>query len=135
MSVTGKEVESKESESNSNSFLPSAESIQSVGGLVAVVVGVTSVTVLAIVTMAFVGSDNDANTLVPLSTAAFGVISAVVGAYLGIKIGTDQSKNLAQDATQAHARLAAVTAFVPSDQQQAAAQAATAAAEVARPTS
>lgn len=123
-----KEDEKKESGSSSNRFLPSAESIQSIGGLVAVVIGVTSVTLLAIVTMAFIGSDHDANTLVPLSTAAFGVISAVVGAYLGIKIGTDQSKGLAEDASQAHAKLAAVTAFVAPDQQQAAAQAATAAA-------
>jgi hypothetical protein len=40
-----------------------------------------------------------------LSTAAFGVISAIVGAYLGIKIGTDQSKNMAADVRQAHSQL------------------------------
>lgn len=100
-----------------NRWLPSAESIQSIAGLVAVVVGVVAITALAISTMAFIGSDKDANTIVPLSTAAFGVISAIVGAYLGIKIGTDQSKTFAQDAGQAHARLAAVQGFIPADKQ------------------
>ncbi len=118
--------------SNRNRVLPSADSIQSIGGLVAVVVGVLAVTVLAIATMAFVESGKDANTLIPLSTAAFGVISAIVGAYLGIKIGTDQTKTLAQDASQAHAKLAAVQGYVPADQQQAATEAATKAVEATK---
>jgi hypothetical protein len=118
-----------------NRVLPSAESIRSVGGLVAVAIGVVAVTGLAITTMAFVESGHDANTLIPLSTAAFGVISAIVGAYLGIKIGTDQTKSLAQDATQARAQLTAVQGYVPAEQQQAAAQAGKeAAADVLSPT-
>ena len=122
---------SGEQGSNPNRWLPNAASIQSIGGLVAVVVGVTAITALAIATMAFVGSDKDANTLIPLSTAAFGVISAIVGAYLGIKIGTDQTKTLAQDASQAHAKLSAVQGFVPAEAQQEAQQAATDAAAAA----
>jgi hypothetical protein len=74
-----------------NRVLPSAASIRTVAGLVAVGFGVLAITVLAVATMAFVDSGKDATTLIPLTTAAFGVISAVVGAYLGIKIGTDQS--------------------------------------------
>jgi hypothetical protein len=118
---------------NRNRVLPSADSIQSIGGLVAVVTGVLAVTVLAIATMAFVESGKDGNTLIPLSTAAFGVISAIVGAYLGIKIGTDQTKTLAQDASQAHAKLAAVQGYVPADQQQAATQAGTEAVAAMNP--
>lgn len=76
-----------------NKVLPSAESIQSAGALVSVVIGVLAITGLAIATMAFIDSDKDATTLVPLSTAAFGVISAIVGAYLGIKIGTERVRN------------------------------------------
>lgn len=91
-----------------NRVLPSAESIRSIGGLVSVVVGVVAITALAIATMAFIDSGKDASTLVPLSTAAFGVISALVGAYLGIKIGTDQSKDIAEGATKAADKLAAV---------------------------
>ena len=106
-----------------NRLLPSAASIQSIGGLVAVVVGVLAITALAISTMAFIDSGKDANTMIPLATAAFGVISAIVGAYLGIKIGTDQSKGLAQDASQAHARLSAMQSFIPADKQDEALQA------------
>jgi hypothetical protein len=84
-----------------NRVLPSADSIKSIGGLVSVVIGVLAITVLAIATMAFIDSGKDASTLVPLSTAAFGVISALVGAYLGIKIGTDQSKTIVEGASQA----------------------------------
>jgi len=109
--------------------LPSAESIRMVGGLAAVFIGVVAVTGLAIVTIAFIDNHKEAaTTIVPLSTAAFGVIATVVGAYLGMKIGTDQSKGLADDAIQAHARLAAVQAFIPPDKQQAAMDAAESAA-------
>jgi hypothetical protein len=114
---------SNPTEAKGNKLLPSAESIQSIGGLVAVVIGVLAITALAISTMAFVDGGKDANTMIPLATSAFGVISAVVGAYLGIKIGTDQSKGLAKDASEAHAKLSAVQALVPADQQQAAQQA------------
>jgi hypothetical protein len=89
-----------------NSFFPTSESIKMVGGLIAVIVGVGAITTLAIVTMALIDSGANANTIIPLSTAAFGVISAIVGAYLGIKIGTDQTKELAKEVTQAHATLA-----------------------------
>lgn len=111
-------ADSDENQTNrsGNKIFPSAESIRSIGGLVAVVVGVTAITVLAIVTMALVdGNKEVANTLIPLTTSAFGVISAVVGAYLGIKIGADQSKGLADDASNAHATLAAVQALVPAE--------------------
>ncbi|HEV3323214.1 MAG TPA: hypothetical protein VG147_13615 [Solirubrobacteraceae bacterium] len=132
MGVPGQADRQEEQGTSRNRVLPSAASIQSIGGLVAVVVGVLAVTVLAISTMAFIDSDKDANTVIPLSTAAFGVISAIVGAYLGIKIGTDQTKTLAQDASHAHARLAAVQGFVPADQQKAAQEAA---AEAVKPQS
>jgi hypothetical protein len=72
---------------------------------VAVVVGVLSVTLLAVVTMAYIKSGANSNTIIPLSTAAFGVISAIVGAYLGIKIGTDQSKELSENIGQTHEAL------------------------------
>lgn len=83
-----------------------SDGIKNIAGLIAVAIGVLAVTGIAIATMAFVDSKGDATTLIPFATAAFGVISAVVGAYLGIKLGTDQSKALAQDATNAHAQLA-----------------------------
>ena len=121
----------KESSAGQNKVLPTAESIRSVGGLVVVVIGVLAVTTLAIVTMALIRSGKDANSMIPLATAAFGVISAVVGAYLGIKIGSDQSATFAQDANRAHAQLGALQRFIPEDRHDEAAQAAADAARLA----
>lgn len=98
-----------------NKVLPSASSVQAVAGLVAVAIGVLAVTSLAIATMAFIDSGRDATHVVPLATSAFGVVSAVVGAYLGVKIGTEQSKAFADEATKAHAQLGAVQALLPED--------------------
>jgi hypothetical protein len=118
-----------------NKVLPAAESIRSIGGLVVVVIGVLAVTTLAIVTMALIRSGKDANSMIPLATTAFGVISAVVGAYLGIKIGTDQSATFAQDANRAHAQLGALQRFIPEDQHDEAERAAAhAAGLVSKPT-
>jgi len=110
-------VQLKAQNAGGNRFLPTADSIRTIGGLVVVAIGVLAITILAVTTMAFIGSDKDGNTIVPLSTAAFGVISTIVGAYLGIKIGTDQTKTLAQSASEAHARLSAIQPFVPADKQ------------------
>lgn len=101
-----------------NKLFPAASSIQAVGGLVAVVVGVSAITALAVAAMAFISNGKDANSMIPLATAAFGVISAVVGAYLGIKIGTDQSASSAQDAKEANAKLTAVQGFIPAEHQE-----------------
>jgi hypothetical protein len=111
-----------------NKILPSADSVKAVGGLIAVVVGVLSITALAITTMAFIDSGRDANSIVPLASSAFGVVSAVVGAYLGIKIGTDQSASFAEETNRAHAQIGALQNFVPEDQRAVANQAAATAA-------
>jgi hypothetical protein len=100
------EKQEDKSEQQKNSFFPTSESIRMVGGLISVIVGVVAITTLAIVTMALIDSGENANTIIPLSTAAFGVISAIVGAYLGIKIGTEQTTELAKEVTQAHTTIA-----------------------------
>jgi hypothetical protein len=63
-------------------------------GLVAVLSGIFAVTVLGVVTLALLraGADADNTSTVAIATSAFGVISAVVGAYLGIKIGAEQGQ-------------------------------------------
>lgn len=76
----------------------SAESIKSIGGLIAVVVGIIAVTSLAIVTLTRL--DNKASA-VAVTSSAFGIISAVVGAYLGIKISSDNAANSGEEATKA----------------------------------
>jgi uncharacterized integral membrane protein len=107
-----------------NKLFPTANSVRSVGALIAVVVGIVAVTILAVFTMAYIDSGKDANAMIPLATAAFGVISAVVGAYLGIKIGTDQSAGFAEEANRAHAKLGALQGFVPEGDKEAASKAA-----------
>lgn len=75
-----------------------AEGIKSIGGLIAVIVGITAVTALTIVTLTRLGSKDSA---VAVTSSAFGIISAVVGAYLGIKISSDNAANADEEATQA----------------------------------
>ncbi len=75
-----------------------AEGIKSVGGLIAVIVGITAVTALAIVTLTRLESKASA---VAVTSSAFGIISAVVGAYLGIKISSDNAANSGEEATKA----------------------------------
>jgi hypothetical protein len=62
--------------------------LKAIGGLIAVVVGVAAVTGLAIVTITRFGS-KETDSVVAISSSAFGIISALVGAYLGIKITAD----------------------------------------------
>lgn len=75
-----------------------AEGIQSIGGLIAVIVGITAVTALTIVTLTRLDNKDSA---VAVTSSAFGIISAVVGAYLGIKISSDNAANADEEAKQA----------------------------------
>jgi hypothetical protein len=70
-----------------------AADVKLVGGLVALAVGVVAVALLA--GGALIAAPGDAATI---ATAAFGVIGSIVGAYFGVKIGTDGT----QKAVQAH---------------------------------
>lgn len=110
--------------------------LMQIGGLIAVSVGVTAILVLALATvfvLAFqVSSPGDAVTGV--ATAAFGVIGSVVGAYFGVKVGTDQAKRIGEDAAAANARASALALHVPSDAADAAAKAANDAVTAARTT-
>lgn len=89
-----------------------AEGIKSVGGLIAVVVGITAVTALAIVTLTRLENKTSA---VAVTSSAFGIISAVVGAYLGIKISSDNAANADDEVKKAalvEAKKAAVAQHV-----------------------
>jgi uncharacterized protein YacL len=65
-----------------------SEKIKTIGGLVAVVVGVLAVLVIAIVAMA-----GDSSSSATIASSAAGVIATIVGAYFGVKVGSDQTKN------------------------------------------
>lgn len=76
-----------------------AGSVKSIGGLIAVVTGITAVTALAIVTLTQLGDARDS--IVAVTSSAFGIISAVVGAYLGIKITAETSAKAGEEAKHA----------------------------------
>jgi hypothetical protein len=96
------------------------ENIKAIGGLIAVVAGITAVAILAVIAVTRLGSDKSST--VAVTSSAFGVISAVVGAYLGIKISSettakssDEAKNAAisqRDAEVAQQKLASMTQVV-----------------------
>jgi len=63
------------------------EKVKTIGGLVAVVAGVLAVGVIAIVALI-----KDTGTAATIASATGGVIATIVGAYFGVKVGTDQGK-------------------------------------------
>ena len=84
----------------------SAEAIKSIGGLVAVAMGVGAVAAVTIVVITTVTSLDSAST-VAIATSAFGVVSTVVGAFMGIKIGTDQTGKAVDEVKASAAALGA----------------------------
>lgn len=64
--------------------------IQVIGGLTAVSLGLAAVLIIAMLAVIFVR--NDAAQVAIVAGSAFTVIGTLVGAYFGMKIGTDQTK-------------------------------------------
>jgi hypothetical protein len=75
-------------------------SIKTIGGLVAVLGAIVAVTALTIVTLTQLGGENK-ESIVAVTSSAFGIISAVVGAYLGIKITADTTTKAAGEVKNA----------------------------------
>ncbi len=94
---------------NANKLLP-------VGGLVAVASGIAAILVIALATVLVLALNVSGSgaAISAVATGSFGVIGSVVGAYLGVKIGTDQTSKLADSAAEAHAAAAVYAAHVPS---------------------
>lgn len=90
---------------------PFPERIKVIGGLVAVGIGVIAVATVAIVACAL-----DSEDAATIASAAGGVIATIVGAYFGVKAGTDRAK-AAGDDTKAEAAKAQVYAlYLPPDE-------------------
>lgn len=84
-----------------------AERIRIVGGLTAVGMGVLAVTVIAIAALITGGQ-----TAATIASASGGVIASIVGAYFGVKIGTDQTKNAVEAERQQAAKTAVFAAHL-----------------------
>ena len=76
-----------------------AEALKTIAGLLAVVIGLAALAVIACLGMGFVKTDNPS--VVSIASGAFGVIGTIVGAYFGVKVGTDNTKNALQGTQQA----------------------------------
>ena len=109
--------------------LPGSETMRT-GGLVVAVVGVLAVVAIGVFALVRIGSED--TSAVAIVTAAFGVISAVVGAYLGIKIGSQAAAESSDDLKAAHAQVGALQALAP-NQDEALAKANNAAEVAVRP--
>ena len=79
-----------------------SEKVKTIGGLVAVVGGVAAVLVIAIVAIV-----KNTDTSATIASTAAGVIATIVGAYFGVKVGSDQSRaaNESQKAEAAKAQV------------------------------
>jgi hypothetical protein len=71
-----------------------AESLKTVAGLTAVAIGAVVVGVIAVIAL-LKGGDQAAQ----IASSAGGIVATIVGAYFGVKVGTDQTKT-AMDQTQ-----------------------------------
>jgi hypothetical protein len=100
-----------------NTLLPSGASVKAVGGLIAVVLAILAITGIAVVTELLIKASGGTGGFAAVAASAFGVIATVAGAYFGVKVGSDQAKASAQEASRAHARAAALQSFVPAERQ------------------
>jgi hypothetical protein len=94
-----------------------AESLRIIGGLIAVGMGLIVVLVFglgALIVFAIKGKIGSA--VVSILTAGFSVVGTVVGAYFGLKIGTDQAKDASTAAQAAEAKSDVFASFVPQGQ-------------------
>jgi hypothetical protein len=99
------------------------EEIRSIGGLVAVAIGVGAVAALSVVVITTqTGLDN--TSIVAISTSAFGVVSTVVGSFVGIKVGTDQAGKAIEEVKASGTAVGAMSAQLSVEQRAKAKQAA-----------
>lgn len=91
------------------------ESLSSVAGLVAVVAGLLALMAVSVAAIVVLSSGNGQN-VVAVTTGSFGVIGTVVGAYFGVKLGSD-GRQAAQHAQRAEtAKVQALAAHLDTDQ-------------------
>jgi hypothetical protein len=76
------------------------QNIQVVGGLTAVSLGLFVVLFIATLSIGVIHDDPDK--VATIASAAFTVVGTLVGAYFGVKVGTDQTKTAMQQTDRAH---------------------------------
>ena len=79
------------------------QNIQVIGGLTAVFLGLSVVLIVSVLAVSFVR--DDAEQVAAIAGSAFTVIGTLVGAYFGVKIGTDQTKTAMAQTDRAHSAM------------------------------
>jgi hypothetical protein len=88
-----------------------SDKVKAIGGLVAVAVGVCVVGVIAVIALI-----KDSDTAATIASSAGGVIATVVGAYFGVKVGSDQSRTAIEAQQEEAAKAQIYAAHLPPDQ-------------------
>jgi uncharacterized protein YacL len=88
-----------------------SDKVKAIGGLVAVAVGVCVVGVIAVIALI-----KDSDTAATIASSAGGVIATVVGAYFGVKVGSDQSRTAIEAQREEAAKAQIYAAHLPPDQ-------------------
>ncbi len=87
-----------------------SDKVKTIGGLVAVAVGVCVVGVIAVIALI-----KDSDTAATIASSAGGVIATVVGAYFGVKVGSDQSRTAIEAQREEAAKAQIYAAHLPPD--------------------
>jgi uncharacterized protein YacL len=85
-----------------------SDKVKTIGGLVAVAVGVLVVGLIAVIALI-----KDSDTAATIASSAAGVIATIVGAYFGVKVGTDQSRNAIEAQKEEAAKAQVYAAHLP----------------------
>jgi hypothetical protein len=104
----GETRESKEVETAKRDW---SQHVREIGGLVAVVAGLLAIAGIA--AGALIADSQTAATIAGSTTA---VVGSIVGAYLGVKIGTDQTKNAIQAQREEAAKGQIYAAHMPKEE-------------------
>lgn len=88
-----------------------SDKVKAIGGLAAVTIGVVAVGVIAFVALLEGGA-----TSATIASSAGGVIATIVGAYFGVKVGTDQGKTAMENQKAEAAKAQVFAAHLPADQ-------------------
>jgi hypothetical protein len=103
------------------------DKVKAIGGLVAVVVGAVIVGAIAVIALV-----KDTTTAATIASSAGGVIATIVGAYFGVKIGTDQSRAAIEGQAAEAAKAQVYAANLPPEEVSGVVQAAEAAARAVK---
>src|SRR4051795_6151557 len=88
-----------------------SDKVRTIGGLVAVAVGVLVVGLIAVIALI-----KDSDTAATIASSAAGVIATIVGAYFGVKVGSDQSRTAIKAQQEEATKAQIYAAHLPPEQ-------------------